>query len=570
MIYIKEAQPKRVSGLTSLFLKFDFNQDVIDVIKEFSPHVYNKTTQVWELPVCFLAQLLDRLTVLDDVSLMLFDEPELVLTEANKPMTEEEISSFKVKLLPHQIEDVNYGLIHPKFLNLNLMGMGKTLETIALAKTLKSRGLIDHCIVICCVNAVKRNWISEIHKFTDESCKILGEKITKAGRSAIGTVADRTKALLSDIEEFFIVTNIESLRSADLTKAMNKFISFHEGRVLVAVDEIHRGSNKSSDQGNNLLKVKSNYQVALTGTPITNNPMSAYGPASWIDIDKSTLTNFKAQYCVWGGFRQSEVIGYKNLDLLQDELDSVSIRRSLKDIRTDMPEKIITTEVVEMSEEHRDFYEAIKEGVKEEADKIELKAGNLLALTTRLRQATSCPSVLTSQNIVSSKVTRCVELVEDLISQDEKVVIFSNFKETVNILADLLKSYSPLLITGDVDDAKAAANVEKFQNDPSSKVCILTFGKGSTGITLNAASYLIAIDETWTAASNNQAWDRIYRVNNTHSANIIILMNSDTIDERVHEIVEKKKDLSDFLIDGVENNVALSLKDELVGILSDL
>lgn len=204
---------------------------------------------------------------------------------------------------------------------------------------------------------------------------------------------------------------------------------------------------------------------------------------------------FKSQYCSFGGFHNSQVIGYQNLDLLKEELDSCVIRRTLLDVRDSQPPKTVTTELVEMSEAHRKFYEAIKEGVKEEADKIELKSSNLLALTTRLRQATACPGILTSQDVMSTKLERCVELAEDLAEQGEKVVILSTFKESAIQLHKLLEKYKPSLNTGDTDDFTFNNNVDSFQNDPNSKIFIGTFGKCSTAITLNAASYLIAIDE---------------------------------------------------------------------------
>ena len=160
-----------------------------------------------------------------------------------------------------------------------------------------------------------------------------------------------------------------------------------------------------------------------------------------------------------------------------------------------MPPKTVTTELIEMSDQHRKFYDAIVDGIKEEADKIELKSSNLLALTTRLRQATACPTILTTQDILSSKIERCIEIVDELVSQGEKVVILSTFREPVYQLAKLLSHYDPLVSTGDTDESTFDNNNVRFQNDPNSKVYLGTFGKCSTGITLNAASYLIAIDE---------------------------------------------------------------------------
>jgi SNF2 family DNA or RNA helicase len=163
-----------------------------------------------------------------------------------------------------------------------------------------------------------------------------------------------------------------------------------------------------------------------------------------------------------------------------------------------MPLKNINYELVEMSDEHRKFYDAIVDGVKAEADKIDLNSNNLLSLTTRLRQATACPGILTSKGITSSKIERAVEIAKDLLESDEKVVIFSVFKETAYQIAKALDEFHPLLGTGDFADQVVQNRMEQFQNDPTSKVFIGTHSKCGTGFTLNAASYMICIDTPYT------------------------------------------------------------------------
>jgi SNF2 family DNA or RNA helicase len=237
-----------------------------------------------------------------------------------------------------------------------------------------------------------------------------------------------------------------------------------------------------------------------------------------------------------------------------------------------MPPKTVTIELLELEDDQRKFYEAIKEGVKEEADKIELKSANLLALTTRLRQATACPALLTTQNICSAKVERCVELINELTSQGEKVVVLSVFKETLNELASKLGQFRYSINTGDTPDAVVGNNVDRFQNDPNEQVFAGTWGKVGTGWTLNTASYLICLDTPYTAAMFDQGTDRVWRVNNERPAFITVLECKDTIDERVQAIIEKKKELGEYLVDGVEFSGPINSKldDELRAIIRDL
>ena len=575
MIHITEiSPPQKMSGLSSICVTFDFNQYIVDALKTIPTYYYHKKDNVWEFPICYLGRLLDSLTFLDEIQLKLLDTPESGEFRFGKqynlePLSETEKVSFKMKPFDHQLEAINYGLAQEKWLLLDSMGLGKTNSIIWLAETLKRRGIIDHCFIICGVNSLKQNWKKEIAKFSTESAVVLGEYTTRNGTIRYRSMDKRAAQLKDPIEEFFVITNLESLRDDRIIdafkKSSNKF-------GMIAFDEAHKAATKTSQQGTNLLKLDAPFKIAATGTLITNNPLSAYVPLSWTGNDRSILTTYKSQYCNFGGIHNAQVIGFKNLEVLQEEIQSCSLRRTLDQVRTDMPPKTVTLEVLEPDESQRKFYEAIKEGVKEEADKIELKSANLLALTTRLRQATACPSLLTTQNISSCKVDRCVELIQELTSQGEKVVVLSVFKETLNDLAAKLDQFRFSINTGDVPDAVVADNVSRFQEDPREQVFIGTWGKVGTGWTLNAASYLICIDTPYTAAMFDQGTDRIWRVNNDRPAFITVLICGDTIDERVQEIIERKKELGEYLVDGVEFSGQLNSKldDELRAIIRDL
>jgi SNF2 family DNA or RNA helicase len=379
----------------------------------------------------------------------------------------------------------------------------------------------------------------------------------------------RAQQLKDPIDEFFVITNLESLRDDRIIEAFNKSANKFG---MIAFDEAHKAATKTSQQGTNLLKLDAPFKIAATGTLITNNPLSAYVSLSWTGNDQATLTNYKSLFCNFGGFKNAQVIGFKNLEVLQEEIKTCSLRRTLDQVRSDMPPKTITLELLEPEDDQRKFYEAIKEGVKEEADKIDLKTSSLLALTTRLRQASACPSILTTQPVSSCKVDRCLELVQELTSQGEKVVVLSVFKETLNELAAKLGEFRFSINTGDVPDPVVASNVARFQDDPSEQVFIGTWGKVGTGWTLNSSSYLICLDTPYTAAMFDQGTDRIWRVNNARPAFITVLMCKDTIDERVQQIIETKKELGEYLVDGVDfdNTNNYKLDDELRAILQDL
>ena len=435
-------------------------------------------------------------------------------------------------------------------------GLGKTLQMIYLAEELKEQKGLEHCLIVCGINTLKSNWKKEIKKHSNLSCRVLGEKISKKGNVSYASVKERAAELINPLDAFFIITNIETLRNDDVIEALKKT----KNKIgMIVLDEAHKTKNSGSQQGNNLLKLKDyQFKVALTGTLLMNKPLDAFVPLKWIEAEKATLTNFKSQYCEFGGFGGHQIVGFKNIDILKEVIDNCSLRRT-KDLLKDLPSKTVITEVLEMNDSHRKFYENIKDGIKEECDKIELKSNNVLALTTRLRQATSSPSTLTSNPIMSTKIERAVDLVEEICSRGDKVVIMSTFKDPVRELSKLLKDYHPLIGTGDMKDIEVSKNIDLFQTDDRYKVFICTSNKCGTGITLNKATYMIMLDTPWTYALTEQCEDRIHRIDSQKPVFIYRLICQGTIDEMVNNLVETKKAISDFIIDDKVDESTVSI-----------
>ena len=551
MIQIEERKTKKVVGETSLFVKFNYRKELVDFLKTLSGFSYDKETREWEIPLVYLSKLIDGLCIYDKIDIQ-FLPPE---KEEDTDYSKIDLDTYKYPPFAYQAEGIKYGLVNNKWLLLYDMGLGKTLVITYLANELKRRGEISHCLIICGVNSLKNNWRREIQKFTDLSCTILGERVTKTGNRVVGGVKERIEHLKRPIEEFFVITNIETLRSKEVTNAIlkgpNKF-------DMIAVDEIHRcSSDQSSQQAQGLLRLnKAKYRIGATGTLITNNPLNAYVPLKWIGAERSIFTNYKNFYCEFNDSFHSMISGVKNMDFLRYTIEKHSLRKT-KDI-LELPDKTVINEYVDMDERQAKFYENIKGGVKDQVDKVELKTTNVLAMVARLRQATACPSMLTTENIPSAKIERAVDMASQIIEGGDKVVIFSTFKETVRVLADKLSNYKPLIGTGDMKDSDVSINIDRFQSDKNCKLFIATWQKCGTGFTLTASRYLIFIDIPFTNASYEQAQDRIYRIGTKESVFIYHLITNGTVDERVLEIVEDKEALSDYLVDGVISRNGIS------------
>lgn len=537
-IEIEEKQTKHVPGITSLFITFPYDKNLIEIIKSFGTAVYDKKNHTWELPSIYLSAFLDKACHIGDINLKLLrDKPD-----TNKIYT---LSDYKIKPLDHQIEAIQYGLNHDKFLLLDAPGLGKTASIIHIAEELYKQHKIEHCLVICGLNTLKMNWVKEIKKHSDLSYRVLGQKISKKGKFSIGSVAERLAQLSENISEFFVITNIETLRDKKIASAINK----NKPNVfdMIVLDEAHVCKNPSSQQGNNLLKLKkAKHQIAATGTVLLNDPIDCLVPLRWIGAENSCKSVFEHFYYQYGGDYGNQVIGFKNLDILKDQLSKYSIRRDKSLLN--LPPKTIIPEYVEMDDTQAKFYFDISNKIVEEADKVEISTVSLLAMVTRLRQATAAPSILTTSQINSAKIQRAVDLARQIVSGNEKVVIFSTFKEPIQILSEELEDLNPLIVTGDTKCDPITIS-EQFQTDPSRKVFLGTWQKAGTGIDLYAASYLIFIDTPWTEGVFTQCSDRIYRIGTSKNVFIYNLITKDTIDERVWDIVQTKGAISDYVVD---------------------
>ena len=223
--------------------------------------------------------------------------------------------------------------------------------------------------------------------------------------------------------------------------------------------------------------------------------------------------------------------------------------RRLKSDVLDLPDKVFIDEYVEMINKPQKIYNEVFDDIKSNIDMIKI-AANPLAQLIRLRQATGYTGILSSTIKESAKLDRLEQLVEDSVNNNQKVVVFSNWTQMTDIIYKRLKNYNPSIITGDTNVNDRQLMVDKFQNNNKCKVIIGTIGAMGTGLTLTAGTVVIFVDEPWTKAAFNQAVDRCHRIGTTSKITVYVLLAKNTIDERIHEIVEKKGAMSDAIVDG--------------------
>lgn len=541
----------------AMFVKLPYNLEIIAKVKSLPKRFYIPTSKEWEVPVASIKVLLDMFS---DQEIRIVGKVNTKIEQALENLIVfERVDStdykFKTEPFPHQKEGFEYAMANNKFLLGDEPGLGKTKQFIDAAVARKHQ--FKYTLVICGVNSLKWNWLDEIRDHSNERGHIIGSRFNKKGRLVDGSMEDRLADLrMGNRKEFFLIINIESLRVSQDKANPNLVLEelemmCNKGIIgMVGFDEIHKASNPTSLQGKGMQVVKSYYEIAMTGMPLFNKPLDLYNIFKWFGEEKGSFYSFKSRYCEFGGWGGNDVVGYKNMNELRDRVKKIMLRRRKCEV-LGLPEKIRQTQYVEMCAKQRQLYNEVRDQIKANIDKIVLCA-NPLAELLRLRQATGAPNILSSTITESAKMDRLEELVEELVANDQKVVIFSNWTSVTDVAMARLAKYKPLAYTGQNKPEENYNNKELFMNTPASEhpVLIGTIGAMGTGLTLTVAQTVIFLDKPWNPANRDQAEDRIHRISQTGTATIITLVAKDTIDEKIEEIIAEKGDIVDALIDG--------------------
>lgn len=541
-----------------LYVSFPYDPDIVAAVKQTSFRRWNPNDKLWEMnreSILQLRQLLPN---------QRFYESKNVNLELNKANTTSHFKDLnpplKAKLLPHQQDFLTFAASHDRFILGDDMGLGKTIQAIALA-VLRKRDMGDkHCLIITCVNGLKYNWQEEIEKFSKEKALILGTRVNKKGHRTVKGSKEKLEDLRTPHDEFFWIINVEALRFKQdsgrrapyvIAEALGELCQ--QGEIgMVVVDEIHKANGTHSKQTHGLMKIEAPCMIAMTGTLITNHPSDAFVPLAWLKIIQNNAFMFLGNYAIKGGYQGKQIVGWRNLDQLNDLINRNMLRRT-KDEVLDLPDKTRTVEYVELTDAERKYYKEILDKTRDVIAEMCKTKGfvslqDTIAQWAYLRQVTGNANILFPDFNDSSKTARCVELVRQFTDNDEKVVVFSNWTSITDRLMLLLKDYNPALITGQIKDADRQAATARFQMDPDCKVIIGTDGAMGTGFNLTAGRNVIFMDSPWTMALKIQCEDRCYRVGTTKNVNVVTLVCKDTIDEYIEKVLLVKSELTDMTL----------------------
>lgn len=447
------------------------------------------------------------------------------------------------------------------YLTDNMVVTHNTVCSIATALKRKELNGIKHCLIVCGVNSIKFNWQEEIKIHAGMDSIILGARKNKKGVIEVKSNKDKLEDL-DNLNEFFIITNIETFRDKTIKDKLKKLVDKKVIEMIV-FDECHKCRQPQAQQTKGILSVAKNvkYFYGLTGTVLSNSPLDAFVPLKLVEKENANFTNFKSRYCVYGGWGGFSIVGYRHLDELQAKLNMVSLRRTKEDV-LDLPPKTYTVNYVELNTKQRKIYNDVMKSILEHIDEVSVSPSPLSQLI-RLRQATADTSILSSTIQESAKFERLDEILEEQISNNEKVVVFSNWTTVTDRLVQRYDKYNPAVITGEIKDRQTQK--DKFMTDASCKLLIGTISAMGTGLTLTVATTAVFVDEPYTWANYEQASDRIYRIGQKKNVTIISLLAKDTIDERIHKIMLNKKHISEAIVDNQYNLKDRKILEWLIG-----
>lgn len=579
-------------------IHFKYDPYIVELVKQVPGRRWDPNNKFWTIPSNHLGMLINQFKgTMFESELRIYSDEDINVNaslDSTQKIPDVDISdvTFNVKKgcqpYQHQLDFMKYGIHNDGkgFIVGDEMRLGKTIEVLNLAVHRRKTHNYKRCLIICCVNTSKYNWLEDIEKHFngEEHGYILGTRKKKNGQLKYNMGGKekyedlKCGHMYGDINEpelpFFIITNIESLRTH--TKARPKakptytiaeeiIKMVNSGELnMIAIDEVHHNCSPQSIQGKVLIQIKEDTQsnaewLPMTGTPIVNKPTDVYLPLKLVDGHSfKDHWSWCHYFCVYGGYGNHDIIAYKHIPELKQMLQSHMIRR-LKNEVHDMPNKIQYIEYVENTSYQQKLYSKLAEQLVENEELlIEQHRMNPMTVYLRLRQVNGSPELVDDSLSVddksylskNAKLTRVLELIDETVDRGEKLIVYSNWVEPLKTLYKFVrKKHKVCCFTGTMKEEVRQKHKRVFINNPDYPIMIGTTGALGTAHTLTVATTVIFYDEPWTAVDKIQAEDRIYGLETDRPINIYTVLSKDTIDDRVHNLVYSKDAVANYIVD---------------------
>jgi len=468
-------------------------------------------------------------------------------------------SDLPFALYPFQIEGVKRLISNTAFLLADEMGTGKTVMTSVALRVLLQQGRI-HRVIVLCPKSVLSVW----HRHLRDWARPLSVVVV-SGTKAVREMAWKTPAHV-------YVSTYDAVRNDHNNCFRMKFSPKHPsaqagGFDAIVLDEAQAIKNPASgrSKATKAVSEETNYNWALTGTPIQNNVNDLITICHILRIPVAEPR--QEHHLLANRLSRFPTVPPSN-EYLRRAIEPYFLRRRKQDVFHDLPCKLRTDEWLELDPDQRAEYEAaLADGRRSFRSKEkEFTRIHVFALLHRLKRI--CNFAQGKHH--SPKTAAVMEHVEDIVDSGKKVLVFSQYKtEGVSKLKRLLDRFGVVTITGESTDRERIRAVERFQRDANCRVLVATPKTAGEGLTLTAASYVIHFDHWWNPAVAWQAEDRAHRKGQTEAVNVYSFWTVDTVEGRIREILKKKGLLHSEIIDSLSSadfDKALTL-DDLLSVL---
>jgi superfamily II DNA or RNA helicase len=430
------------------------------------------------------------------------------------------------------------------------MGLGKTVQVLALLEQRRLEGNTKPTLVVV-PRSLIFNWKQEAARFAPQ-LKILDH-----------SERDRLKENDHFGEYHIILTTYAILRMDILL--FEKF-SFD----YVILDEAHAVKNDKSESAKAARLLKAEHRLALSGTPIENHLGELW---SLFEFLNPGMLGSASIFKLAGS---KEASSDSRLPLLARALKPFVLRRTKEQVAKELPAKVEQTIYCEMEPKHRKLYNELRDSYRAKllgrVASVGLAKSKIYVLEAllRLRQAACHPGLL-DKKLAKDKGAKLETLfthLDEVLSEGRKVLIFSQFTSFLNLLQPHLEKLNLdyLYLDGKVKDRQSL--VDRFQNDPKCQLFLISLKAGGLGLNLTAAEYVFMLDPWWNPAAEAQAIDRAHRIGQTKQVFAYRLIVKDTVEEKVLELQQQKRQLADAIISADQGMLKTLQKEDLELLLS--
>lgn len=413
------------------------------------------------------------------------------------------------------------------------MGLGKTIQVISLLLKMKEEKKLKKTVLVICPTTLMGNWMKELQMFAPSLDAVIYH----------GT--DRKL----DVKHDVILTTYAIMR-IDVEELKKQAWS------VIIVDEAQNIKNPDTAQTLAIKMLKSDVKIAMTGTPVENRLTELWSIFDFINKGYlGSLREFQKSYAIpIERFKEHSRAGKLKMSISPFVLRRL---KTDKNVISDLPEKMVLNEYCYLSKPQAVLYEKTLNEMMEKISGFTgvNRRGNIFKLITALKQICNHPYQFLKTGEMgvelSGKMAKCLDLVQGILDRGEKTLIFTQYKEMGDILCKVLAqecNIEPLFFHGSLTVPQREELIDKFQNDPDTKVMILSLKAGGTGLNLTSATNVIHYDLWWNPAVEDQATDRTYRIGQDKNVMVHRMITLGTFEEKIDEMLKSKKELADMAV----------------------